>query len=92
MDQAKQIQSKFNYNLTIIILSPLLSKSYSNYTIDGVSCLTFKVIDFFSIFFLPGFFHKINTIRIKLFLKKHNIKIDNNSILHAHINYPSLFF
>lgn len=91
LDQAKQIQSIPEFKLTVIILSPFFSKSFSNYNIEGVKCLTFKVFDFPS-FILPGLFHRINNYRINLFFKKNKVSIDNKSVLHGHINYPSLKF
>ena len=91
LDQTKAIQSNSNHNLLVIILSPLLEKSQDEYMIDGIQCKTFKVIDFPS-FIFPSFFNKINLKRFGKFLEKNNIKVGYKSIIHGHINYPSLNF
>ncbi|MFL2569869.1 MAG: glycosyltransferase family 4 protein [Flavobacteriales bacterium] len=91
LDQAKAIQYNSNYNLLVIILSPFLDKSQGDYTIEGVSCKTFRVFDFPS-FILPAFFNTINLKRFGSFLEKHKIKVSSKSIIHGHINYPSLNF
>ena len=91
LDQAKAIQSNSNYKLLVIILSPFLEKSQGDYIIEGVHCKTFRVIDFPS-FIFPSFFDKINLKRFSKFLKKNKIKVCSESIIHGHINYPSLNF
>mgnify|MGYP001159807588 CR=1 FL=1 len=91
LDQVKAIKSNSNYNLLVIILSPFLAKSEGEYFIEGVHCKTFKIIDFPS-FILPSFFNKINIKRFQKFLKKNYIKVNSKSIIHGHINYPSLNF
>ena len=91
LDQAKAIQSNSNYKLLVIILSPFLEKSQGDYIMEGVHCKTFRVIDFPS-FIFPSFFDKINLIRFSKFLKKNKIKVCSESIIHGHINYPSLNF
>lgn len=91
LDQTKAIQSNSNYNLLVIILSPLLEKSQGEYMIEGIQCKTFKVIDFPS-FIFPSFFNKINLKRFGKFLEKNSIKVGSKSIIHGHINYPSLNF
>ena len=91
LDQAKAIQSNSNYKLLVIILSPFLEKSQGDYIIEGVHCKTFRVIDFPS-FIFPSFFDKINKKRFSKFLKKNKIKVCSESIIHGHINYPSLNF
>ena len=91
LDQAKAIQSNSNYKLLVIILSPFLEKSQGDYIIEGVQCKTFRVIDFPS-FIFPSFFDKINLKRFSKFLKKNKIKVCSESIIHGHINYPSLNF
>jgi glycosyltransferase involved in cell wall biosynthesis len=91
LDQAKAIQSNSNYKLLVIILSPFLEKSQRDYIIEGVHCKTFRVIDFPS-FIFPSFFDKINLKRFSKFLKKNKIKVCSESIIHGHINYPSLNF
>jgi glycosyltransferase involved in cell wall biosynthesis len=91
LDQAKAIQSNSNYKLLVIILSSFLEKSQGDYIIEGVHCKTFRVIDFPS-FIFPSFFDKINLKRFSKFLKKNNIKVCSESIIHGHINYPSLNF
>lgn len=91
LDQAKAIQSNSNYKLLVIILSPFLEKSHGDYIIEGVHCKTFRVIDFPS-FIFPSFFDKINLKRFSKFLKKNKIKVCSESIIHGHINYPSLNF
>ena len=63
----------------------------SNYNIEGVNCKTFRVIDFPS-FIFPSFFNKINLNRFNKFLENNKIKLTSNSIVHGHINYPSLNF
>ena len=91
LDQAKAIQSNSNYKLLVIIISPFLEKSQGDYIIEGVHCKTFKVIDFPS-FIFPSFFNKINLKRFGKFIEKNNIKVDSKSVIHGHINYPSLNF
>ena len=91
LDQAKAIQLNSNYNLLVIILTPFLNKSAGNYTIEGIKCITFRVFDFPS-FILPGLFNTINFKRLIKFLDKNSISVDNESIIHGHINYPSLNF
>lgn len=91
LDQAKAIQSNSNYKLLVIILSPFIEKSQGDYIIEGVHCKTFRVIDFPS-FIFPSFFDKINLKRFSKFLKKNKIKVCSESIIHGHINYPSLNF
>jgi glycosyltransferase involved in cell wall biosynthesis len=91
LDQAKAIQSNSNYKLLVIILSPFLEKSQGDYIIEGVHCKTFRVIDFPS-FIFPSFFDKINLKRFSKFLNKNKIKVCSESIIHGHINYPSLNF
>ncbi len=91
LDQVKAIKSNSNYSLLVIILSPFLAKSEEEYFIEGVHCKTFKIIDFPS-FILPSFFNKINIKRFQKFLKKNYIKVNSKSIIHGHINYPSLNF
>ena len=91
LDQAKAIESNSNYKLLVIILSPFLEKSQGDYIIEGVHCKTFRVIDFPS-FIFPSFFDKINLKRFSKFLKKNKIKVCSESIIHGHINYPSLNF
>ena len=68
LDQAKAIQSNSNYKLTVIILSSIFNNSQENYSIEGVRCITFKLLDFPS-FILPGVFHSINLFKFKAFLK-----------------------
>ena len=91
LDQAKAIQLNSNYNLLVIILTPFLNKSAGNYTIEGIKCITFRVFDFPS-FILPGLFNTFNFKRLIKFLDKNSISVDNESIIHGHINYPSLNF
>ena len=91
LDQAKAIQSNSNYNLIVIIISPFTNKLQRSYSIEGVRCITFKVFDLPS-FILPAFFNIINLKRFGKFLKKNNIKVSSKSIIHGHINYPSLNF
>jgi len=91
LDQAKAIQSNSNYKLLVIIISPFLEKSQGDYIIEGVHCKTFRVIDFPS-FIFPSFFNKINLKRFGIFIEKNNIKVDSKSVIHGHINYPSLNF
>ena len=91
LDQAKAIKSNSTYNLLVIILSPFFSKSSGEYIIEGIHCKTFKVIDFPS-FIFPSFFNKINFKRFNKFLDNNNIKVNSNTIVHGHINYPSLYF
>ena len=91
LDQAKAIQSNSNYKLSVIILSSFYEKSYGNYNIEGVNCKTFRVIDFPS-FIFPSFFNEINLNRFNKFLENNKIKLTSNSIVHGHINYPSLNF
>ena len=91
LDQAKAIQSNSNYNLLVIILSPFFEKPQEDYIIEGVHCKTFRVFDFPS-FIFPSFFNKINLSRFSNFLEKNKIKLTRNSIIHGHINYPSLNF
>lgn len=91
LDQAKAIQSNSNYKLLVIILSSFLEKSQGDYIIEGVHCKTFRVIDFPS-FIFPSFFDKINLKRFSKFLKKNKIKVCSESIIHGHVNYPSLNF
>ena len=91
LDQAKAIHSNSNYKLLVIILSPFLEKSQGDYIIEGVHCKTFRVIDFPS-FIFPSFFDKINLKRFSKFLNKNKIKVCSESIIHGHINYPSLNF
>ena len=91
LDQVKAIQSNSNYKLLVIILSSFYEKSYGNYKIEGVNCKTFRVIDFPS-FIFPSFFNEINLNRFNKFLENNKIKITSNSIVHGHINYPSLNF
>lgn len=90
LDQAKAIKRQTNARLKVIILSTFYSSLNSNYTIEGIDCLCFKIIDFPS-FIFPGFFNKINTIRFKRFLQKNNIVISSETYVHGHINYPSNF-
>lgn len=91
LDQAKAIKSNSSYNLLVIILSPFFNKSNEDYIIEGVHCKTFKVIDFPS-FIFPSIFNKINFKRFSKFLDNNNIKVNSKSIIHGHINYPSLYF
>ncbi len=91
LDQAKAIQSNSNYKLLVIILSPFLEKSQGDYIIEGIHCKTFRVIDFPS-FIFPSIFNKINLKRFSKFLKNNKIKVCSESIIHGHINYPSLNF
>ena len=91
LDQTKAIQSNSNFNLLVIILSPFLKKSFGNYNIEGIKCKTFKVYDLPS-FILPGLFNTINFKRLIKFLETNNIKVSNKTIIHGHINYPSLNF
>lgn len=91
LDQAKAIQSNSNYKLTVIILSSIFNNSQENYSIEGVRCITFKLLDFPS-FILPGVFHSINLFKFKAFLKNIRLNLNNESIIHGHINYPSLNF
>jgi len=91
LDQAKAIQSNSNYKLLVIIISPFLEKSQGDYIIEGVHCKTFRVIDFPS-FIFPSFFNKINLKRFGIFIEKNNIKVGSKSVIHGHINYPSLNF
>ena len=91
LDQAKAIQSNSNYKLLVIIISPFLEKSQGDYIIEGVHCKTFRVIDFPS-FIFPSFFNKINLKRFGKFIEKNNIKVGSKSVIHGHINYPSLNF
>ena len=91
LDQAKAIQLNSNYNLLVIILTPFLNKSAGNYTIEGIKCITFRVFDFPS-FILPGLFNTFNFKRLIKFLDKNSISVDNESIIHGHINYPSINF
>ena len=91
LDQAKAIQSNSNYKLLVIIISPFLKKSQGDYIIEGVHCKTFRVIDFPS-FIFPSFFNKINLKRFGKFIEKNNIKVGSKSVIHGHINYPSLNF
>jgi len=91
LDQAKAIQSNSNFNLLVIILTPFLDKSQGDYIIEGVRCKTFRVFDFPS-FILPSFFNAINLKRFDKFLQENNLKVSRKSIIHGHINYPSLNF
>lgn len=89
LDQAKEIQSNSNYKLTVIILSPFYNSTQKKYTIDGINCIRFNLIEF-PFFILPGFFDFINLLRFKTFLRQNNIIPNDDSIVHGHINYPSL--
>jgi len=91
LDQAKAIQSNSNYNLLVIVLSTFYEKYQGDYIIEGVHCKTFRVIDFPS-FIFPSFFNIINLNRFDKFLQKNKIKVGTKSIIHGHINYPSLNF
>lgn len=87
LDQAKAIQSNPGLNVKVIILSSFFHKSYGNYEIEGIKCITFKLLDFPS-FIFPGFFNFINQFRLKRFLFNHKIFSSNTTIFHGHINYP----
>ena len=91
LDQVKAIQTNSEFKITVIILSSFFNKTPSNYEIEGVQCISFKLFDFPS-FILPGFFHSLNSIRFKSFLVAHSIKVKSNTIVHGHINYPSSLF
>ena len=91
LDQSKAIKRNSKYDLNVIILSSLYHKSNGNYVIDGINCFTFKIFDLPS-FIFPGLFNFINQIRFNRFLIKNNLKINNNSIVHGHITYPSLCY
>ena len=91
LDQAKAIQSNSNFNLLVIVLTPFLDKSQGDYIIEGVRCKTFRIFDFPS-FILPAFFNSINLKRFDKFLDKNKLNISRKSIIHGHINYPSLNF
>ncbi len=91
LDQAKAIQSNSNFNLLVIILTPFLNKSQGDYIIEGVRCKTFRVFDFPS-FILPASFNTINLKRFDKFLVENKLKVTRKSIIHGHINYPSLNF
>ncbi len=91
LDQAKAIQSNSNHKLTVIILSSFFKKSDENYTFEGVNCITFQLLDLPS-FIFPGIFHSINLSRFNVFLKKNGLTPNDKSIIHGHINYPSLNF
>jgi glycosyltransferase involved in cell wall biosynthesis len=90
LDQAKEIEKQIDTNFSVVVFDDLWSKS-DDYTIEGIQCYIFKKIDFPS-FFLPGFFQKLNNYRFSIFLKSKNIKLENSSIVHGHINYPSAPF
>ena len=90
LDQAKAIKRLTNCTLKVIVLSSFYRQSYSEYTVEGVDCLSFRLIDFPS-FIFPGLFNKINAFRFKRFLKRNDIDITSETYVHGHINYPSNF-
>lgn len=90
LDQAKEINKQTKSDLNVIIVENILSNK-QDYKIEGISCYVFKKLDFPS-FFFPGFFQKWNNYRFLKFLKSKNIKVNNNSVCHGHITYPSMPF
>ena len=91
LDQAKAIKKISNYNITVIVFRNYFNKVNYDYEIEGIKCKTFSIYDLPS-FILPGLFNYINFKRFTKFLKSKNINLNNKSIIHGHINYPSLNF
>ena len=91
LDQAKAIKKISNYNIIVIVLRNYFNKVNYDYEIEGIKCKTFSIYDLPS-FILPGLFNFINFKRFTKFLKSKNINLNNKSIIHGHINYPSLNF
>ena len=90
LDQAKEINKQIKSRVFVIVVEDFFNKSI-DYKIEGIQCYTFKKLDFPS-FFLPGFFQKINNRRFSKFLKEKQLIINDSSVVHGHINYPSLPF
>tara|TARA_B100000963_G_scaffold126983_1_gene110818 strand:- start:3362 stop:4513 length:1152 start_codon:yes stop_codon:yes gene_type:complete len=91
LDQAIAIKKKSNYNIIVIILSHYFNKVNYDYEIEGIECKTFNIYDL-PFFIFPGIFNFINFRRFTKFLKSKSIILNSKSIIHGHINYPSLNF
>ena len=87
-DQAKTINSLSEYNVNVIKLTSIFSTE-KDYVFKGIQVKIFKVIDF-PFFIFPGFFHKINAIRIIRFFKSRGLS-KNLKVLHAHVCYPGAY-
>ena len=90
LDQSIEINKQIDDDVLVIILGSFFSKNKS-YEINGIKCEIFRIIDFPS-FFFPGFFNFLNQLRFNQFLAKKKIVITSESVVHGHINYPSLHF
>ena len=87
-DQVKTIIDLSDYNVKVIKVIPLFS-SQKDYNFKGIEVKVFKVFDL-PFFIFPGLFNWINAIRIKQFLKAHNL-VAELDVIHAHVCYPSAY-
>ena len=89
-DQLKEIRSQTDFNIEIVKVVSVFNNK-EDYTYDEFKIKHFKVFDL-PFFIFPGIFHSINLSRFNVFLKKNGLTPNDKSIIHGHINYPSLNF
>ena len=86
-DQINEIRNQTNFNIIVLKTVGLFSNE-KNYEYDNFKVLIFKLLDLPS-FIFPGIFNNINKKSIISFLCRN--KIDNVTIAHGHVSYPSAF-
>ena len=86
-DQINEIRNQTNFNIIVLKTVGWFSNE-KNYKYDNFKVLIFKLLDLPS-FIFPGIFNYINKKSIISFLCKN--KIDNITIVHGHVSYPSAF-
>ena len=86
-DQINEIRNQTNFNIIVVKTVGWFSDE-QNYEYDNFKVFIFRILDLPS-FIFPGLFNFINKNNIISFLSRYNI--DNISIAHGHVAYPSAF-
>jgi len=87
-DGVNELKKQTNFHIEIVKVVSLFS-SEKDYEFKGFQVKIFKMCDL-PFFIFPGLLHFINKKRILSFLSSK--KVDDISIIHAHVTYPSAYF